>query len=129
MVLLIDDERSIVRIVSRYFEMLGISWEVAENGAKGLEKVMEGKYSLVLMDVQMPVMDGLETARRIREREQTEKLPRLPIIGMTAFAFAGDRQRCIEAGMDDFIAKPFEPTDLKSKIFSFLGKSDGPSTL
>ncbi len=81
---------------------------------------MHGEYALVLIDVQMPVMGGLEATRRIRTWEQSAKLPHLPIIGMTAFIFAGDRQCCLDAGMDDYISKPFEPVELKSKIFSFI---------
>jgi len=119
-VLLVDDQPPILFVAATYLEILGISCDVARNGAEALEKVVHGEYALVLIDVQMPVMGGLEATRRIRAWEQAAKLPQVPIIGMTAFTFPGDRQACLDVGMDDFIAKPFEPAELKSKILSFI---------
>ena len=74
---------------------------------------------LILMDVQMQGMNGLEATRFIREYESGGNVKRTPIIGMTAYALSGDRDRCLTAGMDDYIAKPFNPDDLYEKIHRF----------
>jgi len=120
-ILLVDDQPSILFVATSYLEMLGLSCDTARNGAEAVEKVAQDSFSLMLIDLQMPVMDGLEATRRIRAREEAAGLPRLPIIGMTAYPFNGNRERCLEAGMDDFVTKPFEPADLKAILFSHLG--------
>ena len=71
------------------------------------------------MDVQMQEMDGLETTRHIRKQEKKKNLPRMPIIAMTAHALADDRDRCLKAGMDDYISKPFSPKELQEKLEHF----------
>ena len=71
----------------------------------------------------MPAMDGLVTTCQIRARERKEQLPRLPIIGMTAFVVGGDRQRCLNIGMDEYISKPIDLEELKSKVFAILNGS------
>jgi len=89
---------------------LGIRADLAENGAEALERVAHGPYDIVLMDVQMPVMDGLEATRRIRRELPANAQPR--IIAMTASAFPEDRAHCMEAGMDDYVTKPVNFEDL-----------------
>ena len=123
-ILLVDDQPSILFVARSYLEMLGFRCDTAKNGAEAVKKVVEEPFSLMLIDLQMPVMDGLEATRRIRMREDAERLPRMPIIGMTAYPFEGNRERCIEVGMDDFVTKPFEPADLKSILFFHLGDAD-----
>ena len=98
-------------------EDVGLQVELADNGLMALEKALFRPYDLVLMDMQMPVMDGLEATRRLRE------LPgygQVPIIAMTANAFAEDRQHCMAAGMDDFIGKPANPDRLYRMLYRWL---------
>lgn len=81
---------------------------VAENGAEALDLYKRGHYHLVLMDCQMPVMDGLEASREIRRYEQESGRPRTPIVAVTANVATTDRQACLAVGMDDYLAKPFD---------------------
>jgi CheY-like chemotaxis protein/HPt (histidine-containing phosphotransfer) domain-containing protein len=81
---------------------------LATNGKEAIEALEQEAFDLVLMDVQMPEMDGFGATREIREREKVHGLPRIPIVAMTAYAMKGDMERCIEAGMDDYISKPIE---------------------
>ncbi len=107
----------------------GYKTDEAKNGLEAVEKHQANHYDLILMDCQMPVMDGFEATRRIRENEKNQA--HVPIIAMTGNAFDSDRQKCFEAGMDDFISKPVEPEILARKISSHLAdiKSNkgGPS--
>ncbi len=95
--------------------------EIAENGLVALEKIKMKNFDLVLMDIQMPEMDGYDTTRNIRKMQDAPK-SHIPIIAMTAHALVGEAEKCIGAGMDEYISKPFDPKVLKSKIFSVLNK-------
>src|SRR4029077_2902832 len=86
-----------------------MSIDVAENGEVALRMVSTNKYDLVLMDMQMPVMDGIAATRAIRSKPE---LASVPIIAMTANAMAADREKCIQAGMNDHVAKPIDPDEL-----------------
>ena len=83
---------------------------------EAIEKAKTGHYIAILMDVQMPGMNGFDATRLIREYEKRDGKPRVLIIGMTAHALGGDRERCLAVGMDDYISKPFSPAMLKSKL-------------
>ena len=95
-----------------------VTIDIAENGKIAVEKISAGDYAVVLMDVQMPVMDGYEAARTIRLLENKQK-SKIPIVAMTASVIKSEVDRCYENGMDDFIAKPFEPKDLRNKILKY----------
>jgi len=115
-VLLVEDYPANILVATTFLEQFGYSYDVASDGYKAIEKVKSGNYMAVLMDVQMYGMDGFEATRFIREYERSTGRSPVTIIGMTAHALAGDRKRCIEAGMDDYIAKPFSPDLLESKL-------------
>ncbi|MFH1658786.1 MAG: PhnD/SsuA/transferrin family substrate-binding protein [Pseudomonadota bacterium] len=115
--LIVEDEPINREIALELIKEFGTTADTAENGREALELLESGNYDLILMDMQMPEMDGLEATRRIRAEP---KHTLLPIIAMTANAFAEDRERCIEAGMNDFIVKPVEPNDLKMLLLRYL---------
>ncbi len=94
----------------------GIQAEAVENGKEALEALTRSDYDLVLMDVQMPEMDGLSATRAVRAPDSPVRNPAIPIVAMTANAMRGDRERCLEAGMDDYLSKPYEPADLLKMI-------------
>ncbi len=107
-VLLVEDNPTNQLLAQAQLEQLGYRVRLAQSGAECLEALREAPFGVVLMDCRMPGMDGFEVTRRIRERERAERLPRMPIIAMTAHALADDKRKCLAAGMDDHIAKPIE---------------------
>ena len=112
-----------VMVATIFLEQFGYSCDVASNGLEALEMVKSEDYILALMDVQMHGMNGLEATQHIRAYERASGKPHMPIIGMTAHAMSGDRERCLAAGMDDYISKPFNPDELQEKIKSLLQPS------
>ncbi|MGN6423049.1 MAG: ATP-binding protein [Asticcacaulis sp.] len=115
-VLLAEDYEGNVIVAAAILEDLGYEVTVAHNGREALERLDGARFDLILMDVQMPEMDGYEATRRIRERQATGSLPPAPIIGVTANALVGDRQKCLDAGMDDYISKPFTAEQLSVTV-------------
>ena len=120
-VLVAEDNNVNARIATALLERLGCTVDVAQDGLATLEALSRAGYDLVLMDCQMPLVDGFEATRRIRERERAEGLGHVPIVAMTANAMAGDRERCIEAGMDDYLSKPVMRDDLLATLDRHLG--------
>ncbi len=118
-VLLVEDYAPNVLVATTFLESFGYAWDVATNGMEAIERIRDNSYVVALMDVQMHGMNGLEATTLIREAEKKNGSPRLPIIGMTAHALTGDRERCLAAGMDDYIAKPFNPEELKEKLAQY----------
>jgi two-component system, sensor histidine kinase and response regulator len=104
-VLLVEDNLTNQEVALELLRQIGITAQLACNGAEALQMTAEQDYQLLLMDCQMPVMDGLEATRRLREQPRGQKLT---IIAMTANVMAGEEQRCLDAGMDDYIAKPID---------------------
>jgi CheY-like chemotaxis protein len=102
------------KMVSIMLSRQGHAVEVASNGIEAIEAVKSRPLDLIFMDVQMPVMDGLEACRHIREIEDGGE--HVPIVAMTAHASRGDVKRCLEAGMNDYVSKPFDPEDLSRVI-------------
>ncbi|MEQ8826459.1 MAG: response regulator, partial [Parvibaculum sp.] len=98
----------------------GYSFQIAGNGAQAVRLQAERSPRLILMDVSMPEMNGLEATGHIREHEEATGSPRTPIIGVTAHAIKGDREKCIDAGMDDYLSKPVSPDALTEKVNAWL---------
>ncbi|MDE0961815.1 MAG: response regulator [Candidatus Latescibacteria bacterium] len=98
----------------------GHAVEVVDNGQSALDRLQTEKFDLVLMDLQMPIMGGLETTRRIRQKE-TSTGNHLAIIGLTAQVMKGDRERCLAAGMDGYVSKPIRPAELFAQNSIALG--------
>lgn len=110
-ILVVEDNPVNQLVIQHQLEALGYSVEVAGNGVQALEMLEGGGFDLVLMDCQMPGLDGYETTRRIRQRKGAGS--RIPVIALTAHALEGDRQKCFASGMDDYLSKPFRERDLE----------------
>jgi len=125
-ILLVEDNRVNRLVAEGILKKLGVRTDAVDNGAAALAALARERYDLVLMDVQMPVMDGLEATRRIRGQkaeaggQPTMDPKRLPIIAMTAHAMQGDRGKCLESGMDDYISKPISPKALADILAKWL---------
>jgi two-component system sensor histidine kinase/response regulator len=118
-VLLVEDNAINREVALAMLETLGCEVETAEDGASAVEAASRGRFDVILMDCQMPGMDGFTATRRIRELE-AGRGPRTPIVALTANAMTGDRERCLAAGMDDFVAKPVELEHLEAKLAAWL---------
>ena len=121
-VLLVEDYQPNVIVASSVLETFGYEYAVANTGLEAIRMISREKFGVVLMDVQMPEMDGIEATSRIRASEKAKNLPRLPIIGVTAHALSEDRELCLRAGMDDYIAKPFNWDELRSLLAKHTGQ-------
>lgn len=124
-ILLVEDYAANALVASTFLEQFGFSCDTAANGAEALEKFSAGSYALILMDINMHGINGIEATRLIRDEELHTERPRTPIIGMSAYIKGEDRDACVAAGMDDFVSKPFDTTELKNKIFSLTTRPDG----
>ena len=122
-ILLAEDNEVNQMVAAEILQRVGFTCEVVDNGHKAVEALLDKTYDLVLMDCQMPIMDGLTATRAIRERERKQsddQSRRIPIIALTANAVKGDRERCMDAGMDGYISKPINPELLIAEIQNLL---------
>jgi signal transduction histidine kinase/response regulator of citrate/malate metabolism len=124
-ILLVEDNYFNQVVAKKTLKSFGINCDVAENGFRALEKLQAHSYELILMDIQMPEMDGYEATAQIRS--MTKPLSKIPIIAMTAGALKGDEEKCLEAGMDAYISKPFNPKHLASLLANYLPKKQEPT--
>lgn len=115
-ILVVEDNLMNQKLALQVLKRFGYQAEVAENGQKALTRLEESMVDLILMDIQMPVMDGYETTHHIRNRLRSS----VPIIAMTAHALASEREQCLKAGMNDFLPKPFRVDDLQTMIRKYL---------
>jgi CheY-like chemotaxis protein/HPt (histidine-containing phosphotransfer) domain-containing protein len=125
-VLVVEDNVINQKVVVRMLERLGMTPVVAVNGREAVEAVAVQPFRFILMDVQMPEMNGLEATKVIRQQEAGKQ--RSTIIALTANAMIGDRERCIEAGMDDYLAKPIKQVDLESTLRKWFPEIVLPGT-
>jgi CheY-like chemotaxis protein/HPt (histidine-containing phosphotransfer) domain-containing protein len=122
-VLLVEDNPVNTEVATAWLRQFGLPFDTASNGAEALTALQSKSYSLVFMDIQMPGMNGMETTRRIR---RNLRLTSIPIIAMTAHTMAGDRERCLECGMDDFISKPLNRNALQKVLQRWLPAQEAP---
>ncbi|GAB7081290.1 ABC transporter substrate-binding protein [Megalodesulfovibrio paquesii] len=119
-VLLAEDDETNALTMRRMLEVMGVRVELAGNGEQAVEMVRSGAYAMVFMDVQMPVMNGLEATRAIRAGEAGPDRAGIPIVALTAYAMRRDRQACVEAGMNVHLAKPVDMDELRRTLAEFV---------
>jgi len=122
-ILLVEDNSDNRLLIKAYLKKLPYEIDEAENGQIAVEKFQTNKYNIVLMDVQMPVMDGHQSTRNIREWERVNEKPATPIISLTAHAIKEEIDKCIEAGCDTHLAKPVKKSTLIDTIKSYTGSA------
>ncbi|MDX1351878.1 MAG: response regulator, partial [Thiomicrorhabdus sp.] len=110
-ILLVEDNVINQNVIDAFLKRLGAKVDIADNGLKGLDywRLSPQRYQLIIMDCQMPVMDGFEATKMIRKEEEvSDNVRHIPILALTANVMVQDKQRCLQAGMDDFLAKPID---------------------
>ena len=120
-VLLVEDNPVNRSLCMEMFSVLGCNVSIAKDGNEALGLLQRNKFDIVFMDCQMPLLDGYETTRRYRDLEKREGKVHLPIIALTAYAMEDDRHKCIAAGMDDYLAKPFKLAQLRNMLLKWAG--------
>ncbi len=121
-VLLVEDNEINQEVANELLVQAGLIITIANNGKEGVEKALESEFDCILMDIQMPVMDGYEASRTLRKEARFESLP---ILAMTANAMKGDRERCLEAGMNDHISKPINPEEMFCTLLKWIPAKGG----
>lgn len=119
-ILLADDSITNQAVAAAILNKLGYRVDTVINGAEAINALKKNNYHIVLMDCQMPDMDGYETTRRIRKNDDGVKNPHIPVIALTANALKGDREKCLNAGMNDYLSKPIDPLVLRDKLERWL---------
>jgi len=116
-ILLVEDNPATIDVIQKELEFLGYESVVAEDGKEGVEKASSYLPDLIIMDISLPKMDGLEASTAIRKNPKTQTIP---ILAATARALPGDKEKCLQAGCDDYIAKPFTHRELGAVIKKLL---------
>ena len=124
-VLLAEDNRINQQLALKIIQRQGYQVDAVSNGSEVIKALEMNHYDLVLMDIQMPEMDGFETTAEIRNDKSNAFNDRIPIIALTANAMKGDREQCMQAGMDDYITKPIDPVKLTEKIEHWILNNSG----
>ncbi|HEX4855649.1 MAG TPA: CHASE domain-containing protein [Limnobacter sp.] len=129
-VFVVEDDSVNQTVIQAFLAKLGVVSEHAPDGISAVKRIKEGyRPDLILMDIQMPGLDGYEATREIRAHEQENSIPQIPIVALTAAAFPEERQRCFEAGMNDFLSKPVSLSELEQAIGQYLeSKQKGPGS-
>ncbi|KAJ5649538.1 CheY-like superfamily [Penicillium longicatenatum] len=125
-ILLAEDNEVNVKVAVRILEKCKHHVTVVGNGLQAVKEVKSRRYDVVLMDVQMPIMGGFEATQTIRQHEKIQKLPRTPIVALTAHAMLGDREKCLESGMDDYVSKPLQPAHMMETIHKYAALNISP---
>lgn len=111
-----EADRANMNLVSAFLDLMGITHEKAWNGIDAINKILNSRFDIVLMETAIPRINGLEVTRRLRDMEERLSISRTPIVALTGNAFKEHRRACIEAGMDGFIAKPYSMKDLQNVL-------------
>jgi signal transduction histidine kinase/ActR/RegA family two-component response regulator len=119
-ILVVEDSLVNQEVVKDFLEAIDCQIVIAANGQEAINFTENQEYDLILMDCQMPIVDGFEATRRIREREKEKRCGRTPIIALTANAYESDREKCLDVGMDDFLSKPFAMVDFEKTVTKWL---------
>lgn len=122
--LLVEDNMVNIKVAHVMLTKLGFSFDIAVDGLEAIAMLEKNRYDLVLMDCQLPGIDGYEATRRFRQMEQERPLPRTPVVALTANAMQGDRDTCLQAGMDDYMSKPISMNGLRQKLQQWLGQAE-----
>jgi CheY-like chemotaxis protein len=125
LILIVEDNAANQNLIMTILQMLRYQVEIASNGKEAIEAWSRTNYDIILMDGQMPVMDGFEATRIIREREIAESRPRTTIIALTGQAIKGDREQFLAIGMDDYLAKPFTLVQIRAMLSCWLSSGTG----
>jgi CheY-like chemotaxis protein/HPt (histidine-containing phosphotransfer) domain-containing protein len=128
-ILLVEDNRMNQEVALHFLRRAGLEVEVAAHGGEALERLSQSTYDAVLMDCQMPVMDGFEATAELRRRERENPGSlRQTVIALTAYAMRGDRERCLEAGMDDYLRKPIRLDELHAMLARWIAPTTAPAS-
>lgn len=111
-ILIAEDNEINQKVLKAIFEKNKYQYEIASDGLQAYNLMKQKNFDLILMDCQMPILDGFQATKMIRETELKINKSRCPIVAITANAMSGDKEKCLEAGMDDFLAKPFKSQDI-----------------